>query len=78
MQAAALEGMLQAMCTIYMENVKTTAVYQRKRFLEKRNRAFEFTLHELINIASELSWFPAKKIRYAGKITNLPNLAQCA
>jgi hypothetical protein len=51
MQAAAFEAALQAMCFLYPEQVKKTTVYQKKRFKTKRNKALEFNLYELINIA---------------------------
>lgn len=67
MQVAAFEAGLQAMCFLYPEEVKKTKVYAGKRFRGKRNRALEFSLHQLINIADELAWFPAKRITWAGK-----------
>ena len=75
MQAAAFEGMLQAMCCIYPEQVKKTTVYQRKRFRRKRDKALEFMLHELINIAEELGWFPPTRIRYGGRMTDLTEIS---
>jgi hypothetical protein len=57
MQVAALETALQSMCAIYLSDVKKTTVYQAKRFRRKRNRALEFTLKQLIDIAAELGWF---------------------
>jgi hypothetical protein len=71
MQVAALEAALQAMCFLFPDHVKRTAVYQRKRFRRKINKALEFSLHELINIAGELSWFPPKRALWAGKRTTL-------
>jgi hypothetical protein len=62
MQGVALEASLQAMCFLYPEQVKKTNVYQRKRFRSNRNKALEFKYYELINIADELVWFPAKRI----------------
>jgi hypothetical protein len=70
MQVSALEAALQAMCFLYPADVKRTTVYQRKRFRNKRYRALEFTLFELINIADQASWFPEKKINW-GRRTNL-------
>ena len=67
MQVAAFEAGLQAMCFLYPEDVKKTGVYASKRFRGKRNRALEFSLHQLINIAEELGWFPPKRITWAGK-----------
>ncbi len=74
MQAAALEGLLQAMCCLYPEDVKKTAVYQKKLkrgFQRKRNRALDFKYVELINIASELEWFPPRKVVVWGKRTDV-------
>jgi hypothetical protein len=71
MQVAAFEAGLQAMCFLYSEQVKRTTVYARKRFRGKRNRALEFSLHQLITIADELGWFPARRIRWAGKRSTL-------
>lgn len=73
MQAAALEAFLQAMCFLYPEDIKKTTVYQKKKkngFRRKRNKALDFKYFELINIADELSWFPAKRITW-GKRTNV-------
>jgi hypothetical protein len=70
-EMAALEAMLQAMCFIYQTHVKGTTVYWQKRFRRKRYKALEFKLYELINIASELSWFPSKRIKWGGKTANL-------
>ena len=67
MQVAAFEAGLQAMCFLYPEEVKRTSVYASKRFRGKRNRALEFSLHQLINVAEELGWFPPKRITWAGK-----------
>ena len=69
MQVAAFEAALQAMCFVYPEQVKKTTIYQKKRFRSKRNKALEFSLNELINIASERSWFPAKRFKYGGRVT---------
>lgn len=71
MQVSAFEAGLQGMCFLYPEEVKRTTVYAKKRFRGKRNRALEFSLHQLINIADELGWFPAKSIRWAGKRTTI-------
>lgn len=70
MQGAAFEARLQAMCFLYSNEVKKTTVYKRKRFRTKRNKALEFKYFELINIADELAWFPAKRITW-GKRTTL-------
>jgi hypothetical protein len=75
MQVSAFEAALQAMCFLYPEPVKKTTVYQKKRFRTKRNKALEFKLHELINIAAEASWFPAKRFRYSGKMTDLAEIS---
>lgn len=75
LQVSALEAALQAMCSIYAKDVKTTTVYQKKKFRGKRNRALEFTLTQLINIARELSWFPPKRIVWAGRRTDLAGFA---
>jgi len=71
MQVAAFEASLQAMCFLFSEQVKKTSVYQRKRFRGKRNKALEFSLYELIEIAEELTWFPPKRVRWAGKRATL-------
>lgn len=75
MQAAALEAALQAMCFSYPEQVKKTLVNLRKRFRGKRNRALEFSLNDLINIAAELGWFPPKVLTLGKKKTSLTKLA---
>ena len=50
------------MCFMYPEKVKQMTIFQRKPFIKGRTiRALEFSLYELINIADELVWFPAKK-----------------
>lgn len=74
MQVSALEAALQAMCFLYPKEVKRTTIFQRKRFKGGRYRAVEFSLYELINIADELVWFPAKKINW-GKRTTLAGFA---
>lgn len=74
MQGAALEAMLQAMCFLYPDAVKKTAVYQKKQkrgFQRSRNKALDFKYVELVNIAGELGWFPPKKVVVWGKRTNL-------
>jgi hypothetical protein len=71
MQVSAFEACLQVMCFLYPEDVKKKTIYAKKRFRGKRNRALEFSLHQLINIADELRWFPLKGIRWAGKRTTL-------
>jgi hypothetical protein len=74
MQAAALEASLQAMCFLYPGHVKRTKTHLRKRFRGKRNRALEFSLNELINIAAELAWFPPKAVTFGHRRTNLTKL----
>jgi hypothetical protein len=66
-----LEAALQATCLMYPNEVKRTKVYQSKRFRRKRNKALEFTFNQLIEIAAELSWFPAKRLTWAGKRTTI-------
>ncbi len=75
MEAAALEAALQAMCCIYPGDVKRTAVYRHKHFRGSRNKALEFSLNELINIAAEIGWFPSTTIKYGTRKTNLAELA---
>jgi hypothetical protein len=72
MHVSAFEAGLQAMCLLYPEHVKKTVVYQRKKFRGKRNKALEFNLYQLINIAEELSWFPPKRFTWAEKRELLP------
>ncbi|MFI5092977.1 MAG: hypothetical protein ACHQIK_06010 [Candidatus Acidiferrales bacterium] len=67
MQVAAFEAGLQAMCFLYPVEVKRTGVYANKHFRGKRNKGLEFSLNQLINIADELRWFPAKRVTWAGK-----------
>lgn len=67
MQVSAFEAALQAMCFLYSDEVKRTTIYQHKRFRGKRYKALEFKLYELIKIADELSWFPAKRASWDGK-----------
>jgi hypothetical protein len=71
MEVSALEAVLQAMCAIYSREVKKTTVYQHKKFRQKRDRALEFTLSQLINIARELAWFPSELATWAGSRTDL-------
>jgi hypothetical protein len=71
MQIAVLEASLQAMCFLYPEEAKRTATFGKKRFRRKRNRALEFTLNELINLAEEAGWFPQKQVLWAGKRASL-------
>jgi hypothetical protein len=67
MQVSALEAALQALCTMYSIEVRTTTIYRKKKFRTKRSQALELKLHQLIDIAAELSWFPAKRFTWAGK-----------
>lgn len=71
MQMSVLEAALQAMSSMYIDEVKKTAVYQKKKFKRKRDRALEFSFYQLINIARELNWFPPKIITVWGKRTDL-------
>lgn len=75
MQVAALEAALQSMCFVFATDIRKTNIYQRKRFRRKRSKALEFSLHELIAIAEELSWFPAKRISWGGKRATLGGFA---
>lgn len=75
MQVAAFEAGLQAMCVLYPEEVKRTAVYAKKRFRGKRNRALEFSLNQLIDIANELGWYPPRQITWAKKRTTVAGFA---
>jgi len=74
MQASPLEAALQAMCFIYTTDIRKTATYQRKHFHGKKNKALEFSLYELVNIATELAWFSAKRITYGRRRTDLASL----
>jgi hypothetical protein len=67
MQVAALEAALQAMCFLFPNEVKRTAVYQREKFKRRRAKALEFNLYELIEIAEECAWFPSKYVVWGGK-----------
>ena len=71
MRVSAFEAGLQTMCFLYPEDVKRTSIYTKKKFRGARNRALEFSLHQLINIADELRWFPTKRVRWAGKYATL-------
>jgi hypothetical protein len=75
MQVSVLETSLMAMCFLYPNQLRRTTIYQKKRFRRKRSKALDFTLHELIKIADELSWFPPKVITW-GKRTTLAGFAQ--
>jgi hypothetical protein len=76
MQVAALEAMLQGMCFLFPDEIRCTNTYQKKRFRRKRYRSLEFTLKELIQIANETNWLPARKITWAGMRTDLAGFAQ--
>ena len=71
MHVAGSEALLQAMCFLYPEEVKKTSVFAKKRFRSERNKALEFSLNQLINIADELGWLPPKRVTWAGKRTTL-------
>jgi hypothetical protein len=75
MHVAAFETTLQMMCLLYPAEVKRTTVYARKRFRGKRNRALEFSLHQLINIAEELGWFPPKRFTWGSKRSTVGGFA---
>lgn len=74
-QVAALEALLHAMCFLYPSAVKRTTVYARMRFRRRRNKALDFKLYQLINIASELGWFPHKQVTWGGRRANLAGFA---
>jgi hypothetical protein len=71
MEVAAFEAGLQAMCFLYPKEVKRTKVYAGKSFRGRRNRALEFSLYQLINLADELKWLPPKRFTWAGKRTSI-------
>lgn len=74
MEVAAFEALLQGMCSLYPNEMKRTATYAKKAkrgFRRKRNKALEFTLTQLIDIAQEAGWFPTKKFTWAGKRTTI-------
>lgn len=75
LKAAALEAALQSMCAVYTKDVRKTAVYRAKKFRRKRDRVLEFTFKQLIDIASELNWFPTKRTSWAGRRTTLAGFA---
>jgi hypothetical protein len=75
MQVAALEALLHAMCFLYPIDVKRTTVYARMRFRRRRNKALDFKLYQLINIARELGWFPHKQVTWGGRRANLAGFA---
>jgi hypothetical protein len=68
-QVSALEAAHEAMCFLYPEEAKRTTIFRRKRFKGARYRALEFSLYELISIADELVWFPAKRINWGKRTT---------
>ena len=53
LQGAALEALLIAMCLVYTDEVKRTTVYHTKHFRLKRNKALEFGLNEVVEIAAD-------------------------
>jgi len=63
MRVSAFEAGLQTMCFLYPEDVKRTSIYTKKKFRGARNRALEFSLHQLINIADELRWFRERYVK---------------
>ncbi len=71
MQMCVLEAGLQAMCSMYIDEVKKTSVYQKKKFERKRDRVLEFSFYQLINVARELNWFPPKIVTVWGRRTDL-------
>lgn len=75
MQGAALEGTLQCLCSLYPSEVRKTAVFQRKKFKHKRNKALDFKYYELIKIADELGWFPPRRFLVWGKRTSVAGWA---
>jgi hypothetical protein len=52
---------------LFPNEVKRTAIYQRKKFKRRRSKALDFTLYELIKIAEECAWFPSKYVVWGGK-----------
>ena len=75
---AALEALLLSMCYVEDRSVRRTPTHQKKKFKSKRNRFFEFNLYQLISIAGELKWIPAKEIRLNGRKTTLEELLHTA
>jgi hypothetical protein len=50
-------------------------VYRHKKFRGKQYRSLELSLHQLIAIAAELSWFASKRITWPGKRADLAGFA---
>jgi len=75
---AALEAFLLSMCYVEDRAVRRTLTHKKKKFRSKRNRFFEFNLYQLISIAGELKWIPAKEIRLNGRKTTLEELLHAA
>lgn len=66
---------MHCLCFLFPDEVRETAVFQRKRFRRKRNKALDFKYHELIKIADELGWFPPKRVLIWGRRTNVAGWA---
>jgi len=75
---AALEALLLSMCYVEDRAVRRTPTYKQKRFRSRRNKFFEFNLYQLISIAGELKWIPAKEIGLNGRKTTLQELLHAA
>ena len=75
---AALEALLLSMCYVEDRSVRRTPTHKKKKFRSKRNRFFEFNLYQLISIAGDLKWIPAKEIRLSGRKTTLEELLHTA
>jgi len=75
---AALEAILLSMCYIEDRAVRQTLIHKRKKFKAKRNRFLEFNLFQLIGVAAELEWIPAKEIQLKGRKTTLQELLHWA
>lgn len=50
-------------------------MYARKTFRGKRNKALEFSLYQLINLAEELKWLPHKRFTWAGTRATIAGFA---
>ena len=66
------------MCYVEDRAVRRTPTYKQKRFRSRRNRFFEFNLYQLISIAGELKWIPAKEIPLNGRKITLQELLHAA
>lgn len=78
LNGAAIEALLLSMCYVEDAAVRRTAIYKNKRFRSKRNRFFEFSLFQLINVAVELRWIPTREIELDGRKTTLQDLLHAA